>query len=58
MENFIPSMLDEQAAFAGAQLLFAGEATPEELATMTEEVAAKWRDQDPDAVDNFKIWAQ
>jgi multiple sugar transport system substrate-binding protein len=56
MENFIPSMLDEQAAFAGAQLLFAGDMTPEELAQMTEDVAAKWREQNPDAVENFKIW--
>lgn len=58
MENFIPSMLDEQAAFAGAQLLFAGDKTPEELAQMTEEVAAKWREQNPDAVENFRIWAE
>ena len=58
MENFIPSMLDEQAAFVGAQLLFAGDKTPEELAELTESVAAKWRDQNPDAVENFRIWAQ
>jgi raffinose/stachyose/melibiose transport system substrate-binding protein len=58
MENFIPSMLDEQAAFAGAQLLFAGDKTPEELAQMTEDVAAKWRDQNPDAVENFRVWAE
>jgi raffinose/stachyose/melibiose transport system substrate-binding protein len=58
MENFIPSMLDEQAAFAGAQLLFAGDKTPEELAQMTEDVAAKWREQNPDAVENFRIWAE
>jgi raffinose/stachyose/melibiose transport system substrate-binding protein len=58
MENFIPSMLDEQAAFAGAQLLFAGDMTPEELAEMTQEVAEKWREQNPDAVENFEIWAK
>ena len=57
LENFIPSMLDEQAAFAGAQLLFAGDKTPEELAQMTQEVIEKWRDQNPDAVENFKIWS-
>jgi hypothetical protein len=51
-------MLDEQAAFAGAQLLFAGDKTPEELAQMTEDVAAKWREQNPDAVEIFKIWAE
>ena len=58
MENFIPTMLDEQAAFAGAQLLFSGDKTPEELAQMTEDVAEKWRDQDPEGVENFTIWAK
>ncbi len=58
MENFIPSMLDEQAAMSGAQLLFSGDMTPDELAQMTEDVAQKWREQDPDAVENFKIWAK
>ena len=51
-------MFDEQAAFAGAQLLFSGDKTPEELAEMTQEVIEKWRDQNPDAVENFKTWAQ
>jgi raffinose/stachyose/melibiose transport system substrate-binding protein len=57
MENFIPSMMDEQANFAGTQLLFAGEKTPKELGQMTEDVVAKWRDQNPDAVKNFEAWA-
>jgi multiple sugar transport system substrate-binding protein len=56
LENFIPSMLDEQSNFAGAQLLFAGVKTPEELAQMAEEVIAKWREQNPDAVKNFELW--
>ena len=56
LENFIPSMMDEQANFAGTQLLFAGEKTPEELAKLTEDVLAKWREQNPDAVKNFEKW--
>jgi len=58
LENFIPSMLDEQANFAGAQLLFAKEKSPEELAQMTQEVIEKWRDQNPEALENFTIWAK
>ena len=46
--------MDEQANFAGTQLLFAGEKTPEELAQLTEDVLAKWREQNPDAVKNFR----
>ena len=56
LENFIPSMMDEQANFAGTQLLFAGEKTPEDLAKLTEDVLTKWREQNPDAVKNFETW--
>jgi multiple sugar transport system substrate-binding protein len=58
LENFIPSMLDEQANFAGTQLLFSGDKSPEELAQMTEDVIVKWREQNPDAVTNFENWAK
>lgn len=56
LENFIPSMMDEQANFAGAQLLFSGDKTPAQLGQMTEDVLAKWREQSPDAVKNFEAW--
>lgn len=56
LENFIPSMMDEQANFVGVQLLFAGDKTPEELGRLTEEVNARWREQNPTAVANFKEW--
>lgn len=58
LENFIPSMMDEQANFAGTQLLFAGEKTPEELAQMTQDVIDKWALQNPEALENFTRWAQ
>lgn len=56
LENFIPSMLDEQAMFTGTQLLFAGDKTPAELAQLTEEVIQKWREQNPDQLQNFVNW--
>jgi ABC-type glycerol-3-phosphate transport system substrate-binding protein len=58
LENFIPSMLDEQSNFAGVQLLFSGDKTPEELAQLAEEVAAKWREQNPEQMKNFEAWAK
>ena len=58
MENFIPTMMDEQANYVGVQLLFAGDTTPEELGQLTEDVNAKWREQNPDAVANFEKWAK
>jgi multiple sugar transport system substrate-binding protein len=56
LENFIPTLMDEQANFAGAQLLFAGKKTPAELAQLTENVLAKWREQNPQAVKHFHAW--
>jgi multiple sugar transport system substrate-binding protein len=58
LENFIPSMLDEQSNFAGMQLLFSGDKTPEQLAAMAEDVIAKWRDQNADQAKNFEAWAK
>jgi raffinose/stachyose/melibiose transport system substrate-binding protein len=56
LENFIPSMLDEQSNFAGTQLLFSGDKTPDELGQLAEDVAAKWREQNSDAITNFTTW--
>ena len=58
LENFIPSMLDEQSNFAGTQLLFSGDKTPEELAQLAEDVIAKWREQNPDQLANFQAWSE
>jgi hypothetical protein len=58
LENFIPSILDEQANFSGTQLLFSGDKSPAELAQMSDDVVLKWREQDPDAVKNFEAWSK
>jgi hypothetical protein len=51
-------MLDEQSNFAGTQLLFSGDKTPEELAQQAEDVITKWREQNPDQLANFQAWSQ
>jgi len=56
LENFAPSMLDEQANFVGVQRLLAGEIDAEQAAQLSEEVIQKWRSQNPDAVEHFKKW--
>ncbi|HEX8992409.1 MAG TPA: extracellular solute-binding protein [Anaerolineales bacterium] len=58
LENFIPSMLDEQSNFAGTQLLFSGDKTPDQLAQLAEDVTTKWREQNPDQMKNFQSWSQ
>ncbi len=56
LENFVPSILDEQAHFVGCQQLFAGELTPQECAELQESVIRKWRKESPEAVENFENW--
>lgn len=58
MENFYPTMVDEQGAMAGTQLLFAGELDGKGVAELCEEIAEKWRASDPEGLENFKKWAE
>ena len=56
LENFIPSMLDNDSNMTGAQLLFTGDKTPTQLAQLAEDTIIKWRAQNPDALTNFQNW--
>lgn len=56
LENYAPSILDEQANFAGVQLLFAGQKSAAELAQLSEEVIGNWRSESPESVENFQKW--
>jgi len=56
LENFVPSILDEQAHFVGVQQIFAGEKTPAECASLQEEIIAKWRKENPESLQDFKSW--
>lgn len=56
LENFVPSMLDEQAHFVGVQQLFAGELSPAECAELQEDVITKWRKENPESLQDFQNW--
>jgi multiple sugar transport system substrate-binding protein len=58
IENFIPTQLDSEAIFANAQLLLAGDVTPEEAAEKTEQVAERIRRTQRDLIENFRAWAE
>jgi len=58
LENFIPSMLDNDANMTGAQLLFSGDKTPAQLAQLSEDTIIKWRAQNPDELTNFQTWSK
>jgi ABC-type glycerol-3-phosphate transport system substrate-binding protein len=47
----------EEAGYALTQAFLAGDITADEAAAQYEEAAAKWRNDNPDALENFKIWA-
>jgi hypothetical protein len=49
-------MLDEQGNFTGCQLLFAGERSTKQCAQLQEAVIARWRADNPQAVENFRTW--
>jgi raffinose/stachyose/melibiose transport system substrate-binding protein len=56
LENFIPSMVEEQAVLSGVQLLLAGQKTPEEIAQMMNDISKQWREQTPDMVTHYQNW--
>ena len=56
LENFVPIQIDQEAWWSGVQLLFTGSKSPEELAQFTEDTAQKWRDQNPDSIQNWETW--
>jgi multiple sugar transport system substrate-binding protein len=58
IENFIPTQLDSEAIFANTQLLLAGDATPQEAAAATEQVADRIRRTQRDLIENFRAWAE
>lgn len=56
LENFAPSVLEEQAIFPGVQMILSGEKKPEQVAKEGQQALERWRKENPDALDNFKNW--
>ncbi|MBN2072826.1 MAG: extracellular solute-binding protein [Actinobacteria bacterium] len=58
MTNFIPPLVLTEGVNAGMELLIAGELDGKGVVDLCEEIAEKWRTSDPEAVENWKIWAE
>lgn len=58
LENFIPSMVEEQSVLSGVQQLLAGQKTPEEIAQLMNEISKQWREQTPEMVANYQNWVK
>ncbi len=58
LENFFPTMLDEQGYFVAVAKMLAGEMTPDEAADLTQRVIEKWRKENPDRIDEYELWIE
>jgi ABC-type glycerol-3-phosphate transport system substrate-binding protein len=55
-DSVLPYAILDGALPAG-QKLVAGEITPAEAAQLTQDAAQRWRDENPEALENYKKWA-
>ena len=56
ISNLMPVLFWTDAMFVNSQKIIAGEYTGEEAGANAEEVSRKWREQNPDFVENYKTW--
>jgi raffinose/stachyose/melibiose transport system substrate-binding protein len=56
ISNLMPVLFWTDAMFVNSQKIIAGEYTGEEAGANAEEVSRKWREQNPDFVDNYETW--
>ena len=54
---YIPVMVDIEGSYAAGQLIFSG-GTVDEAAQLVEDSAEKWRETDPEGLEQFKEWAK
>lgn len=57
ISNLMPTLFWTDAMFVNSQKIISGEFTGEQAGDNAAAVTARWRDQNPDLVDNYSIWA-
>lgn len=58
LENFIPSMVEEQSVLSGVQQMLSGQKKPEEIAQLMNDISTQWREQTPDMVTHYQNWVK
>ena len=53
---YLPVLVNTEGVYAAGQMVVSG-SSPDEAAALIEEKAEKWREVDPEGVENFKKWA-
>ena len=56
-ESALPWAIIEKGLVIGGQALILGEFTPREAADNMEQAAVEWREQNPELLEHYKIWA-
>ena len=57
ISNLMPTLFWTDAMFVNSQKIISGEFTGEQAGDNAAQVAQKWRDQNPDLLENYKTWA-
>ncbi|MCS7261259.1 MAG: extracellular solute-binding protein [Anaerolineae bacterium] len=58
ISNLMPVMFWTDAMFVNSQKIVAGEYTGEQAGENAQAVATKWREQNPDLLEHYQIWAE
>jgi ABC-type glycerol-3-phosphate transport system substrate-binding protein len=57
ISNLMPTLFWTDAMFVNSQKIIAGEFTGEQAGKLAADVAKKWREQNPDLLEKYTIWA-
>ena len=57
ISNLMPTLFWTDAMFVNSQKIISGEFTGEQAGDNAHQVAQKWREQNPDLLENYSIWA-
>lgn len=58
ISNLMPTMFWTDAMFVNSQKIISGEFTGEQAGENAHQVAQRWREQNPDLLENYTLWAQ
>jgi raffinose/stachyose/melibiose transport system substrate-binding protein len=56
--DLMPTQFWTDAMFVASQKILAGDMTGEEAGELAADVTQKWKDQNPDMVENYQTWGQ
>jgi ABC-type glycerol-3-phosphate transport system substrate-binding protein len=58
ISNLMPTLFWTDAMFVNSQKIIAGESTGEQAGELAQSVAQKWREQNPDLLEKYTVWAK